>query len=154
MKGPLTRSDEDYVAQFPIGCWAFSREHGNPMRVLGAQTVWKHATYLVCPANSVMPIERRGWSRERLQWHKQERIGDLIAAGSDFMVIDEAHRLGASTDTVARYNLGKAQAEAAPYLLLLSATPHQGKTEAFYRLMARLRADEWRHPLAPPTSPV
>lgn len=29
-------------------------------------------------------------------------------------------------------------AEAAPYLLLLSATPHQGKTDAFYRLISLL----------------
>lgn len=32
-------------------------------------------------------------------------------------------------------------AEAAPYLLLLSATPHQGKSDAFHRLMALLDAE-------------
>lgn len=43
--------------------------------------------------------------------------------------------MGGSTDQVARYKLGAALAEAAPYLLLLSATPHQGKTDQFLRLM-------------------
>ncbi len=36
---------------------------------------------------------------------------------------------------MARYKLGKGLAEAAPSILLLSATPHQGKTDAFHRLM-------------------
>jgi hypothetical protein len=50
--------------------------------------------------------------------------------------VDEAHRLGGSTDQVARYKLGQGLAEAAPYLLLLTATPHQGKTDAFQRLIS------------------
>ena len=52
--------------------------------------------------------------------------------------MDEAHRLGGSTDQVARYKLGQGLAEAAPYLLLLTATPHQGKTDHFRRLMSLL----------------
>ena len=59
------------------------------------------------------------------------------------IICDEAHRLGGSTEQVARYRLGKALAEAAPYLLLLSATPHQGKSAGFQRLMALLDRDEF-----------
>jgi superfamily II DNA or RNA helicase len=59
------------------------------------------------------------------------------------IICDEAHRLGGSTEQVARYRLGKALAEAAPYLLLLSATPHQGKTASFQRLMALVDPDEF-----------
>jgi len=104
--------------------------------------IWRQFDQVVCPVDSVKPLEkRRGWSRERIERHNQERIGDLIAAGWDLIVVDESHRLGGSTDTVARYKLGKALAEAAPYLLLLSATPHQGKTESFHRLMALLDQD-------------
>jgi superfamily II DNA or RNA helicase len=40
----------------------------------------------------------------------------LIVAGWDLIVIDEAHRLGGSTDQIARYKLGQGLAEAAPYL--------------------------------------
>ena len=108
----------------------------------GDDNIWRRYDQVVCPADSVKPLEkRRGWNRERMEKHNQERIGDLIAAGWDLIIVDEAHRLGGSSDTVARYKLGKALADAAPYLLLLSATPHQGKTESFHRLMALLDPD-------------
>ena len=57
------------------------------------------------------------------------------------IVIDEAHRVAGSSDTVARHAMARMLAEAAPYLLLLSATPHQGKTDAFRRLMSLLDAE-------------
>ena len=38
-------------------------------------------------------------------------------------------------------DLGRGLAEAAPYLLLLSATPHQGKTDAFHRLISLVDED-------------
>ncbi len=63
-----------------------------------------------------------------------ERFEDLISAGWDLVIVDEAHRLGGSTDQVARYKLGQGLAEAAPYLLLLSATPHQARPNSFAAL--------------------
>ncbi len=42
---------------------------------------------------------------------------------------------------VARYKLGHLLSQASPYLLLLSATPHNGKTEPFLRLVRLLDAD-------------
>src|SRR6476659_10060521 len=110
----------------------------------GSENVWRHFDQVVCPIDAIKPVEkRRGWSREKLEAHNQERLGDLIAAGWDLIICDEAHRLGGSTEQVARYRLGKALAEAAPYLLLLSATPHQGKTAGFQRIMALLDRDEF-----------
>ena len=110
--------------------------------LVGDDNIWRQFNQVVCPVDSVKPLERRrGWNRERIERHNQERIGDLIAAGWDLIIVDEAHRLGGSTDTVARYKLGRALSDAAPYLLLLSATPHQGKTESFHRLMSLLDAD-------------
>lgn len=112
----------------------------------GDDNIWRRFDQVICPVDSVKPVERRrGWTKERLDRHNQERIGDLIAAGWDLIIVDESHRLGGSTDTVARYKLGKALAETAPYLLLLSATPHQGKTESFHRLMALLDQDAFPH---------
>ena len=64
-----------------------------------------------------------------------------MSAGWDLIIIDEAHRLSGSTEQVARFKLGDALAQAAPYLLLLSATPHQGKSDAFRRLIAFLDPD-------------
>lgn len=51
---------------------------------------------------------------------------------------DEAHRVAGSSGEVARYKLGYLLSQASPYLLLLSATPHNGKTEPFLRLVRLL----------------
>ena len=104
--------------------------------------IWSRYDQVVCPVDSIKPIEnRKGWSLKQLNEYNKLRFDDLLAAGWDLIVIDEAHRLGGSTDQVARYKLGQSLAEAAPYLLLLSATPHQGKSDAFHRLMALLDAE-------------
>ena len=98
--------------------------------------LWRMHDQVICSLDSVKPIEsRKGWSPEQLNTYNRERFEDLISASWDLVIIDESHRMGGSTDQVARYKLGAALAEAAPYLLLLSATPHQGKTDQFMRLM-------------------
>ena len=102
-------------------------------------SAWEMFDQVVVSLDSVKPMsKRRGWSTERVEAYNQQRFEDLISAGWDLVIVDEAHRLGGSTDQVARYKLGQGLAEAAPYCLLLSATPHQGKSDAFYRLMSLL----------------
>ena len=99
-------------------------------------SAWSMFNQVIVSLDSVKPMDkRRGWTAERVADYNRSRFEDLITAGWDLVVVDEAHRLGGSTDQVARYKLGKGLAEAAPYVLLLSATPHQGKTDAFHRLM-------------------
>jgi superfamily II DNA or RNA helicase len=101
--------------------------------------LWLMHDQVICSIDSVKPLEgRRGWSLERLAAYNRERFEDLVAASWDLVIVDESHRLGGSTEQVARYKLGSALAEAAPYLLLLSATPHQGKTDHFLRLIQLL----------------
>ncbi len=105
-------------------------------------SAWSMFNQVIVSLDSVKPMDkRRGWSAERVAEYNCSRFEDLITAGWDLVVVDEAHRLGGSTDQVARYKLGKGLAEAAPYVLLLSATPHQGKTDAFHRLMNLLDDD-------------
>ena len=105
-------------------------------------SAWSMFDQVIVSLDSVKPMDkRRGWSAERVAEYNRSRFEDLITAGWDLVVVDEAHRLGGSTDQVARYKLGKGLAEAAPYVLLLSATPHQGKTDAFHRLMNLLDDD-------------
>jgi superfamily II DNA or RNA helicase len=108
------------------------------------ENLWRLHDQVICSLDSVKPLEgRRGWSVEQLKTYNRERFEDLISASWDLVIIDEAHRMGGSTDQVARYKLGAALAEAAPYFLLLSATPHQGKTDQFLRLMQLVDRDSF-----------
>ena len=125
-----THFAEEFRAFIPSDFPAFRR-------LARADNVWRTCDQVVCPLDAVKPLDgRRGWSRERVAEHNRERFEDLTAAGWDLIIIDEAHRLGGSSDQVARHQLGRGLADAAPCLLLLSATPHQGKTDAFHRLMS------------------
>ena len=100
---------------------------------------WRMFDQVVVTLDAVKPVERRrGWSDAQLAAYNRARFDDLIEAGWDLVIFDEAHRLGGSSDAVARHRLGRALADAAPHLLLLSATPHQGKSDAFLRLMRLL----------------
>jgi len=105
-------------------------------------SAWSMYDQVVVSLDSVKPIQRRrGWSKEQLHEYNKTRYENLITAGWDLIIVDETHRLGGSTDQVARYKLGRGLSEAAPYLLLLSATPHQGKSDAFHRIMNLLDAN-------------
>ncbi len=107
-------------------------------------SAWSMFDQVIVSLDSIKPMDkRRGWTKERLDEYNRNRFEDLVTAGWDLVVVDEAHRLGGSTDQVARYKLGQGLAEAAPYLLLLSATPHQGKTDAFHRMMKLLDSDNF-----------
>ncbi|MBF0308892.1 MAG: DEAD/DEAH box helicase family protein [Magnetococcales bacterium] len=116
-------------------------------RIAGEENPWRTHPQVICSLDSVKPLEkRRGWSRQQLAAHNRDRFDGLVAAGWDLIIVDEAHRLGGSTDQVARFRLGQGLAEAAPYLLLLSATPHQGKSDAFHRLLTLLDAENFPGP--------
>ena len=103
--------------------------------------VWQMFSQVVVSIDSVKPMDkRRGWSAAQVADYNRDHFEDLISAGWDLIIVDEAHRLGGSTDQVARFKPGQGLSEAAPYLLLLSATPHQGKTDAFHRLVSLIDA--------------
>ena len=106
------------------------------------ENIWQLHDQVICPMDSIKPIEkRRGWSLERINQYNKQRFDDVISAGWDLIVVDESHRLQGNTDTVARFKLGQGLADAAPYLLLLTATPHQGKSDGFQRLMSLLDSE-------------
>jgi superfamily II DNA or RNA helicase len=108
-------------------------------RIARCENVWQTSSQIICSLDSVKPVDsRKGWSEDQLIQFNQDRFHDLISAGWDLIIVDEAHRLGGSTAQVARHQLGRGLSEAAPYLLLLTATPHQGKSDAFHRLLTLL----------------
>jgi superfamily II DNA or RNA helicase len=106
------------------------------------QNVFTQFPLVISPMDAIKPMEQRiGWTQERVDQYNDERIEAVVAGGWDLIIIDEAHRVAGSTGEVARHKLGDMLSKASPYLLLLTATPHSGKTEPFLRLMQLLDHD-------------
>lgn len=100
---------------------------------------WRAFDQIVCSLDAVKPIRSRaGWSPERVAAFNDQRTHGVVDAGWDLVVIDEAHHVAGSSEEVARHQLGRRLADATPRLLLLSATPHSGKSDAFARLLGLL----------------
>jgi superfamily II DNA or RNA helicase len=100
---------------------------------------WRAFDQVVCSLDAVKPIRSRaGWTPERVAEHNDRRVRAVVEAGWDLAVIDEAHHVAGSSEDVARHQLGRRLAAATPRLLLLSATPHSGKSDAFARLLGLL----------------
>lgn len=119
-----------------------SSDYDTIRRLTNSKDVYGTFDYVISPMDSVKPIERHvGWSDEKVNAYNQERIYSIINSGWDLIIIDEAHKIAGSSSEVARYKLGQFLSEASPYLLLLSATPHNGKTEPFLRLIRLLERD-------------
>ena len=111
-------------------------------RISEEENLWKSYDRVICSMDGIKPLDsRKGWDRERIEAFNRDRILGIASAGWDLIIIDEAHRVGGSSDTVARHAMAKMLSQAAPSILLLSATPHQGKSDAFQRLMSLLDAE-------------
>lgn len=108
-------------------------------RLSDSNDVYGQFDQVISPMDSIKPVEKHaGWSEERIKKYNQDRIEAIINSGWDLIIIDEAHRIAGSSSDVARYKLGHLLSQASPYLLLLTATPHNGKTEPFLRLVRLL----------------
>lgn len=108
-------------------------------RITDSDDVYGQYDQVISPMDSIKPLEKRaGWTDDKVEKYNEERIYSIINSGWDLVIIDEAHRVAGSTGEVARYKLGHLLSQVSPYLLLLSATPHNGKTEPFLRLVRLL----------------
>lgn len=111
-------------------------EYDTIRKITNSDDIYGQFDQVISPMDSIKPLERRvGWTEERIEKHNEERIYSIINSGWDLVVIDEAHRVAGSSGEVARHKLGSLLSTASPYLLLLTATPHNGKTEQFLRLI-------------------
>lgn len=75
---------------------------------------------------------------KRRKEHNKYVFEDCINANWDLVIIDEAHKLSKykSGEETARYKVGKSLAEAVPIFLILTATPHRGKSYVFKNLLS------------------
>lgn len=106
------------------------------------RNVFTQFPLVISPMDAIKPLEQRiGWTQERIDQYNDDRIEAVVAGGWDLIIIDEAHHVAGSTGEVARHKLGDMLSKASPHLLLLTATPHSGKTEPFLRLMQLLDHD-------------
>ena len=83
------------------------------------------------------------------QLSRNEPLQDrLCAAGWDLVVFDEAHKLAAhyvnsKLDKTARYEFAEKVGKQTRHLLLMTATPHNGKEEDFQLFLALLDGDRF-----------
>jgi len=100
---------------------------------------WRAFSQVVCSLDAVKPLRRRaGWSAEQVEAYNAARYRALLEAQWDLVIIDEAHHVAGSTEEVARHELAVGLARQARHVLLLSATPHSGKSDGFCRLLGLL----------------
>lgn len=106
---------------------------------------WRSFDRVVCSLDSVKPLRKRaGWSPERIDEHNERRFNAIVEAGWDLVIFDEAHHVAGSEENVARHVLARELARTTRHVLLLSATPHSGKSEAFTRLLGLLDPRFWK----------
>lgn len=103
---------------------------------------WKQHNQIIVSLDALKPLAaRQGWSQERINEYNKYRLESVVNADFDMVVIDEAHRMGGSTGSVSRYQLADTICNAVPNVLLLSATPHRGKSDHFRRMLQLIDAD-------------
>jgi len=97
---------------------------------------------IIVSMDSLKPIEtRQGWSKQKVEEYNRYRIQSVIEAEFDLLVIDECHKVGGSNTQVGRFQMADILCNAIPNVLLLSATPHRGKSDHFRRILQLLNAD-------------
>jgi superfamily II DNA or RNA helicase len=95
---------------------------------------WTAFDQVVCSLDAVKPVRTRvGWDMDRLDEYNRLRFHAIANAGWDLVIIDEAHHVAGSNEDVARYRLARELAGVARNCLLLSGTPHSGKSDGFRR---------------------
>jgi len=97
---------------------------------------------LIVSMDSLKPIEnRQGWNKQRVDEYNRYRIQSVLESDFDLLIIDECHKVGGSTQLIGRYQMADILCNAIPNVLLLSATPHRGKSDHFRRILQLLDAD-------------
>jgi SNF2 family DNA or RNA helicase len=121
----------------------YDRELVHSLKKLNGQmtNVWSLHDSIITSLDFIKPKKLSDGIGERTlsnrEWHNKHVYEAAAEAGFDIVIFDEAHKLtkDISGDETARYKAGKKLADAAPILLLLSATPHQGDSGKFLNLL-------------------
>ncbi|MBP7508729.1 MAG: DEAD/DEAH box helicase [Prolixibacteraceae bacterium] len=113
--------------------------------------IWSQHNQLIVSMDALKPIEsRQGWTKEKVEEYNKYRIQSVLDADFDLLIIDECHKVGGSTLTVGRHQMADILCNAIPNVLLLSATPHRGKSDHFRRILQLLDSDAFAGEGMPP----
>lgn len=103
---------------------------------------WTQHNQVIVSTDALKPLEKRqGWSEERVDEYNKYRMGAVLEADFDLVIIDEAHKMGGASSTVSRYILAQELCNSVANVLLLTATPHRGKADHFRRILQLLDPD-------------
>lgn len=112
--------------------------------------IWQQNNQIIVSMDSLRPLEsRRGWTKEKVDEYNKYRIESVINADFDLIIIDECHKVGGSDVNVGRFQMAQTLCSAIPNVLLLSATPHRGKSDHFRRILKLLNDDAFSGNAAP-----
>ncbi len=140
----LTRQWQDELVQkFGEGFVVYDRALVSALREIHGQetNLWTLHDQVITSLDFVKPQRARPdlsqRERARREAHNQRIFQDIVEAGWDMAIFDEAHKLSKHADgsETARYRVGEALAQAVPVFLLLTATPHQGDAARFLHLL-------------------
>lgn len=103
---------------------------------------WKQHNQIIVSTDALKPLAvRQGWSLEKVDEYNKYRLEAVVNAEFDMVILDEAHRMGGATAQVSRYQMADTLCNAVSNVLLLSATPHRGKSDHFRRVLQLIDAD-------------
>ena len=91
---------------------------------------------MIEPSAPVVPERVVFSTKERIKEYNRSRFESLVKAGWDLVVVDEAHKMsahyyGREFKPTGRFKLGQILGKNTRHLLLMTATPHNGKEEEF-----------------------
>ena len=103
---------------------------------------WKQHNQIIVSTDALKPlIARQGWTEDKIDEYNRYRLESVVNADFDMLILDEAHRMGGSTALVSRYQMAETLCNSVPNVLLLSATPHRGKSDHFRRVLQLIDSD-------------
>lgn len=106
---------------------------------------WRQHNQIIVSLDALKPLAtRQGWSAERVDEYNKYRLEMVVNADFDMIIIDEAHRVGGGNQSVARFQMAETLCNAVPNVLLLSATPHRGKSDHFRRVLQLIDANAFQ----------
>lgn len=106
---------------------------------------WEQHNQIIVSTDALKPLEtRQGWSQERVDEYNKYRMEAVLDANFDLVIIDEAHKMGGASHSVSRYVLAQALCNSVANVLLLTATPHRGKSDHFRRILQLLDPDAFQ----------